>query len=117
MYVVHATTTTSAPTLNLLSGGRSVELFGVIATYAESATFYVKFWYQGNTNATPVLGVTAPTLTVPISSSGPGFLVGGGNGCGVVMQGPVYWAATTNAADTDATALGAGGDVINILLG
>jgi hypothetical protein len=114
MYVYHATTTTNAPALTAITPGvKMPELFGVIATYAESATFYIKFWWGGNTNTVPTLGVTEPNLTVPISSGGPGFVLTKS----ICMQGPLYWAATANASDTDATALGTGGDVINILLG
>lgn len=112
MRVVHATTGTGAPALSLIAGGRSCELYGVISTYAESSTFYIKFWYQGNTNVTPIIGTTAPSLTVPISSGAPGYLTP----LPLVQQGPLYWAATANASDTDATALGAGGDVVNIFI-
>ena len=112
MRVVHSTTTTSAPVLSMLAGGRSPELYGVIATYAESSTYYIKFWYQGNTNAAPVLGVTAPTLTIPISAGAPGYLTA----IPVVLQGPLWWTATANVSDTDTTALGTGGDVINIFI-
>ena len=117
MYVIQAATTTSAVALAKLAPGINPELFGVIATYAESSTFYVKFWWQGNSNTAPVLGTTLPNLNVPISSSGPGFLIGGGAGCGVIMQGPLWWAATANAVGTDTTALGAGGDIISFFVG
>src|SRR6185437_7225638 len=114
MYVYHATTTTSTPSLTPIpAGAESPVLYGVIATYAESATYFIKFWWQGNNNSVPVLGTTKPNLTVPISSGGPGFI----SQVPIVGQGSLYWAATTNASDTDATALGAGGDVINILVG
>lgn len=114
MQIYHATTTTSTPALTQLQVGAEYPvLYGVIATYAESSTYYIKFWWQGNTNTAPTIGVTKPNLTVPISSGGPGFVLT----VPIVLQGPLYWAATGGASDTDATALGAGGDVINILMG
>ena len=112
MRVVHATTTTSAPALALVDGQRSCDLYGVIATYAESSTYYIKFWFQGNTNAAPVLGTTAPTLTIPVSAGAPGYLTASP----IILQGPLWWAATANASDTDSTALGAGGDIVNIFI-
>lgn len=114
MYVLKTTTTTSTPALALLGGGRNVDLYGVIATYAESATYFIKFWYGTSMSSAtpPTIGTTVPSLTIPISASGPGFI------CSkpIQMQAPVYWAATLNAVDTDDTALGTGGDIVNLLL-
>lgn len=110
-----AALTTSAPALALLSPEQNVELFGVICGYLESATFYVKFFWQGQSSTIPVLGTTVPDLTVPISSGGPGFVLGGTQG--VVKRGPLWWAVTANGGTADTTALSTGGEVINFFLG
>ena len=111
MFVQRYVTGTGTPALQTLKGGQNADLWGFVATYAEAATYFVKFWWTGN-KAIPVIGTTVPDLTVPVSSSSPPFILMRP----IIMGGPVYFAVTLNAVGTDDTALGTGGDVISILL-
>jgi hypothetical protein len=111
MWCYHFSTTTATPALASVS--QSGEFWGYSATYAESTSYYVKLWWQGNNNSAPVIGTTAPNLTIPVGTLG---LLTVFNKP-VIMQGPIYYAVTKNAADTDDTALSTGGDVVTLFLG
>jgi hypothetical protein len=108
----HFSTTTATPALTQLQG-EAVALLGITATSAESAGYFVKIWWAHNSGTEiPVIGTTAPDLTIEVGTGGicqefnhP--LQGGG---------PAWVSVTKNAADTDATALTTGGDVITLFL-
>jgi hypothetical protein len=110
MIPIHFTTGTSTPTAVLM--GNFTEFWGLVATNAEGAIYFVKIYYQGNTNTIPVVGTAVPNITIPVETAYPGVIFARP----VVQQGPMYYAVTKNAADTDATALTSGGDVITLLV-
>lgn len=113
MFPVHFLTGTSAPTLTGLKGGQNVDFYGVAATNNEtSTTIYLKLWWQGNTNNAPILGTTAPTLTIAIPAAGTYFV----STYPLVVAGPCYYAVTKLQADTDQTALSTGGEAITLFI-
>lgn len=113
MFAVHFLTTTSAPALTIAKGGQSTTFWGCAATNNEtSTTIYLKIWFQGNTNVAPIIGTTAPTITIAIPAAGTYFV----QPIPVVMPGPLYYAVTKLQADTDATALSTGGEAITLFL-
>jgi hypothetical protein len=108
------TTGTGTPALTLIGGGVGQSLLGVAATSAEAAAYFIKLWWQGVSplQTIPVIGTTPPSVTISVGTTGvfqefnhP--LQGGG---------PLYYAVTKNAADTDDTALTTGGDVVTLFL-
>lgn len=109
----HFTTTTGTPALTAINGGQPVGFSGAGASNAESATIYLKLWWQKNKTTVPVIGTTSPDLTIQIPSTGlvPFTLIRSLN-----AGGSCYYAVTANAADTDDTALTSGGDVITLFL-
>jgi hypothetical protein len=111
MYCPPQLTIGTAPTVKQIIGSATGELWGFNCSYAESATFYIQIWWGGNTNTVPTLTGSNPNLTVPVTSAG---VVGPWNHP-VIMQGPIYWAATA-AAVPSATAI-TGGEVITFFLG
>jgi hypothetical protein len=106
-------TTTNAPALVQLKGGQNCDFMGIIATSMEAAgAMFVKIFCQGQSNVAPVLGVSLPTLTISIPTTGivqPFYW-------GVVSQGPCYVAVTKANVGTDTTALTTGGGVVTLLL-
>jgi hypothetical protein len=109
---VHFTTGTAAPTPTLVAGGFT-EFWGAVATNAEAAIYFIKIYWQGNTNTIPVVGTTTPNLTIPVQQiTGPPLVLT----TPLVLQGPMYYTVTKNAADTDTAALSNGGDVITLLV-
>ena len=106
-------TTTNTPALVQLNGGHNTDLLGIIATSMEAAgAMFVKLWWGGNSNATPVLGTTLPTLTLSVPTTG--LIVP--FEWPFVYPGPVWFAVTKNNVGTDATALGTGGGVVTLFL-
>ena len=107
------TTVTGAPALTQIHG-EAVAFLGLIATNAESATFYLKlFWGRNKGVEIPVLGTTVPDITIAIPSAGLppevfNYPLQGG--------GPCWVAATLNAIYTDTTALSTGGDIVTLFL-
>jgi hypothetical protein len=99
----------TAPVIKQLPG--TGEFWGLACTYAESATFYIQLWWQGNTNSPPILGTTTPWLTIPITSAGT-FTK---NDLAFIQQGPLYWAAT--AAAVPSTVALTGGEVVTFFVG
>ena len=110
MFVSPQLTTPTAPVVKQIVGSATGELWGLSCTYAESATFYIQLWWQGNTNTTPTLLGTTPTMTVPVTSAG---LVGPWVRS-VIMQGPIWWAAT--AAAVPAVTAITGGEILTFFL-
>lgn len=102
---------TGAPVAALANG---TQFWGFTASNAEGATIFLKLWWQGNTNTAPVVGTTAATVTLAIPSAGQPIATSIEP---IIQQGPLYYAVTKNAADTDTTALSTGGDVITLFLG
>jgi hypothetical protein len=110
MVPIHFTTGTATPAL--VQVGSFTEFWGVVATDAESGAYFIKLWWQGNALAVPVLGITPPNLTIPIYTASSGVVFQRG----LVQNGPLWYAVTKNASDTDATALSTGGDVVTLLV-
>jgi hypothetical protein len=109
------TTGTGTPALTLVNGGVPTSFRGFTASNAEGATIYLKLWWVGPNplQSIPTIGTTAPSATLAIPSAGQPVadlnlpLQGGG---------PLYYAVTKNAGDTDDTALTTGGDVVTLFL-
>lgn len=106
-------TGTGTPALTKL--GDAVSLQGVCASNAEtSTTIYLKLWWQTPGNTTlPIIGTTAPSVTIPIPSTGQPLVVWNQP---LNMGGPAWMAVTKLAADTDTTALATGGEVVTLFL-
>ena len=111
MVPIHFTTNTSAVVLTQIPS--FTELWGVAATDAKDATYYVKVWWQGNTNSPIVLGTTAPNVTFAILAGNPSCIFA----VPVILQGPMYYTVTLNPADSDTTVLATGGDVVTLFVG
>lgn len=112
MTPLHFTTTNGTPALNLINGGQPVGFMGGSSSNAEAANFFIKLWWQKDKTAIPVIGTTAPDLTIQVPSAGlPPFTVLQSLNAG----GACWYAATLLAADADTTAL-AGGDVVTLFL-
>jgi hypothetical protein len=113
MFPVTFVTTTATPTLTQLKGGQNVDFFGLTATSAEAAgAMFLKLWWGGNSNATPVLGTTLPTVTISVPTTGlvvPFYVP-------LIYAGPCWYAVTKNNVGTDATALSTGGGVVTLFL-
>jgi len=106
-------TTTGTPALTQVKGGGSCDFLGIIATSMEAAgAMFVKLWWGGNSNATPVLGTTLPNLTISIPTTG----IVQSLDLGLIFPGPLWVAVTKNNVGTDATALTTGGGVVTLLL-
>jgi hypothetical protein len=105
----HVTTGTGAVAATLINGAS--DYLGIVVATAETTPFYIKLWWSGNTNVAPTVGTTIPKLTIEVPTTGLSshlsFPLNNG--------GLLYWWASTNAADTDSTALVVGGDVITII--
>ena len=107
------TTGTGTPALTLIQG-EGVALLGLCATNGEAAIFYLKLWWGGTTSTeVPVIGTTAPSITIAIPVGGLAptsfrFPLQGG--------GPCWMAATLNAVYTDDTALATGGDIVTLFI-
>lgn len=112
MVPIHFTAGTGAPTATQM--GNWTEFWGATGTSAEA--YFLKIWWQGNTNTVPVVGTTAPNITIAFPSS-PVAILATVFAVPVILQGPMYYAVTKNAGDTDATALSTGGDVITLFVG
>lgn len=109
MIPIKFTTGTATPVWTLASTYSS--FWGCVATNAESATYFIKL-YWSKSNAAPIVGTTVPTLTVPVSTT----FVGLALYRALTQNAPLYYTVTKNAADTDATALSNGGDVITLFV-
>lgn len=111
MVTIHFTTGTGTPVWTQC--GNFSEFWGAVGTSAEA--FFLKLYWQGNTNTVPAVGVTVPNITIlfPASPSAvPQCLLEKG----LQGLGPMYYTVTKLAPDTDATALSTGGDVITLLV-
>ncbi len=97
MVPIHFTTTTNAVAVTPIPN--YTELWGFSATDSKDATYYLKIWFQGNTNTVPIAGTTKPTVTFAIQSGAPNCVYMSP----VILQGPMYYAVTLNAADRDTT--------------
>lgn len=104
----HVTTVVGAPVATLINGAS--DFLGINATSAEAAAYFIKLWWSGNTNVAPTVGTTAPKLTLAVPTTGLNFH----SNFPLNNGGLMYWWATLNAADADATALTAGGSVVTI---
>lgn len=105
----HASTTTGTAVGTLVYGAS--DFLGVAVTSAETTPFYLKLWWSGNTNVAPTIGTTIPKITLAVPTAGLNFHLSFPLNNG----GLLYWWASTNAADTDSTALVVGGDVVTII--
>lgn len=113
MFAYHTLTTTSAVALVQPKVGQNCDFWGCACTNNETTTtIYLKLWWQGNTNTAPVLGTTAPTLTIAIPAAGTYFV----QPRPVIMAGLMYFAVTRLQADTDTTVLATGGEAITLFL-
>lgn len=109
---------TSAASVNLTRVkilGANVMGWNIINTNA--AVRYVKIYFVlpggGPSGADgPVVGTTPPYITIQVPASG--SAVAAFDPAGVSMKGDLWMATTVNAADSDATAVGAG-DLITSL--
>lgn len=96
-----------------------VKLYGYNIVNTNAAIRYVKFFWgpPGNWSSsgnTPTVGTDVPTITVLVPATG--TLVGSfPNGMG--NNGEMWMATTVNAADSDATAVGAGDLLSSIIFG
>ena len=110
MIPIHFTTTTGAVVWKQIP--TYTELWGIVATDAKDATYYVRVFWQGNSNKAPVAGTTAPTITFAIQS--------GSVDCifvmPIILQGPMYYNVSLDQGDTDTTVLSTGGDVVTLLV-
>jgi hypothetical protein len=121
----HFTTTTGAVTANLVAGGAASNWYGVIATSAEAATYYLKLYWEGTGTAAPSIGGVQPTTTLPVPGTNKPHLtipvpttgLSSRAADAINMGGRMWYWVTANAADTDTTVLTAGGDVISIIYG
>jgi hypothetical protein len=117
------TTGTGAPAASLVAGGAGSIFFGLAASSAESGNYYLKLWWEGTgtpppssvagsqpSTSIPVPGTTLPSATIPIPSTGLFNL----SFNPINNGGRLWFWVTKNAADLDATALAAGGDVITL---
>ena len=119
----HFTTTTGAVTATLLPSASI--FYGVAATSAEAAAFYIKLWWEGTgtappalaggpqaATAAPIAGTTVPHLTLQVLTTG---LVMSGLAEPLNMGGRIWYWVTAGAADNNSTVLVAGGDVITFI--
>jgi hypothetical protein len=111
MVPIHFTTNTNPPVATLI--GTFTELWGVAATEAKDATYYVKVYWQGNSNVAPVVGTTTPNVTFAILAGNPSCIFA----VPVILQGPMWYTVTLNPADADTTVLATGGDVVTLFVG
>jgi len=111
MVPIHFTTSTSAPAL--VQAGSWTELWGYAATDAKDASYYLKVWWQGNSNVKPVIGTTSPNVTFAVIAGNPSCVFA----VPIILQGPMWYAVTLNPADTDTTVLATGGDVVTLFVG
>jgi hypothetical protein len=111
MLPVKFTSVTTAPVWTLIPTW--TEFWGFAATNAEGAIYFLKLYWQGNTNLLPVVGTTVPSITMPIQTASTGFDLKEP----LLQLGPLWYTVTKNAGDTDATALTTGGDVITLFVG
>lgn len=114
MVPIHFTTGTATPVWT--QAGNFSSFYGFAATNAESAVYFLKLWWAGNTANSalpPVVGTTVPSITIAIETASSGFEFAAR---ALVQNGPLFYTVTKNAADTDATALSTGGDVITLLV-
>lgn len=105
----HASTGTGTVAATLINGAS--DLLGVLATSSETTPYYIKFWWSGNTNVAPTVGTTVPKVTVAVPTTGLSYQLNFPLNNGGLLY---YWASTL-PADTDATALVVGGDVISVI--
>lgn len=106
-------TTTNAVALTQVKGGQNADFYGIIATSAEAAgAMFVKLWWGGNNNATPVLGTTLPNITISVPTTG--LIVP--FEWPLVYPGPLWVAVTKLNVGTDTTVLATGGGVVTLLL-
>lgn len=111
MVPIHFTTGTGTPVWTQC--GNFSELWGAVGTSAEA--FFLKLYWQGNTNTVPVVGVTVPNITILFPSS-PTSVPEFTPAKPLQGLGPMFYTVTKNAPDTDATALSTGGDVITLFV-
>jgi hypothetical protein len=113
MFAYHTLTGTGAPALVQPKSNQNCDFWGCACTNNEtSTTIYLKIWWQGNSNTAPVIGVTAPNLTIAIPANGTYFV----QPMALIMPGPMFFAVTKLQADTDATALSTGGEAITLFI-
>ena len=110
MYCTPQVTLPVTPVIKQIPGSGS-GFFGMVCTYAESATFYIQLWWQGNSNSPPTFSTT-PTMTIPVTSVG---VITSSLTEPIIMQGPIWWAAT--AAAVPSTTAITGGEVLTFFLG
>ena len=110
MVPIHFTTGTAAVAATKIA---FTDLWGICATDAKDATYYVKICWQGNSNTVPVPGTTTPSITFAIQVGAPDKIFK----TPLTLAGPMYYWVTLNPADSDATVLATGGDVVTLLVG
>lgn len=104
--MVHFSVTTGAPALQSVGPpNKQINVTGFSVTSDTTNICYLKLWWQGNSNAAPIIGVTAPNATFQIpASTGLTKIF-----CSVLSNaGPCFATLTKNATDSDATALTGG---------
>ena len=106
-------TTTNAVALTQLKGGQNCDFLGIIATSMEAAgAMFVKLWWGGNSNATPILGTTLPNVTISVPTTGLIVPFWGP----LIQPGPLWVAVTKLNIGTDTTVLATGGGVVTLFL-
>lgn len=116
-------TTTGAVTATLLPSAST--FYGVSATSAEAANFYVKVWWEGTGTAPPTVpggaqpattlptaGTTVPNLVFQVPTTGLPLTV---SSEGINNGGRIWYWIAAGAADSSTTALTAGGDNVTFI--
>lgn len=107
--MVHFSVTTGAPVLQAVGPpNKQINVTGFAVTSDTTNICYLKIWWQGNSNAAPILGTTAPNVTIQVPAS-----------TGITKTlysplsnaGPCFATVTKNATDSDVTALTSGATV------
>jgi hypothetical protein len=113
MYNYPYVSTTSAVALVEPKPNQACDFWGLAATSMEAAgAMFLKIFWGGNSNATPVLGTTLPDVTISIPTTG--LLVP--FHVPLVHPGRMWFAVTKNNVGTDTTVLVTGGGVITLFL-
>jgi hypothetical protein len=110
--------TANTTNLTLIKGGQNVDLLGVLGVNTSAYEIFIKFYWMSTTQTAvpPTVGTTVPNLTLAIPALG--TTTGVANyywSDGITMNGPLYFAVTKLAADSDTTVVVAGDGIITIL--
>lgn len=113
---------TSAASVNLtqpLGTVPSADLYGYEIYNTNVAARFVKFYWGApgtfsGGGDTPTVGTDVPKITIQVPATGK---ASSNYACPVGGPGTMFMAMTVNAADTDATAVGAGDLIASIFVG